>query len=125
MQPQSNFLPVLILMAIAAAVATVLPILNALGGRRRPHAVKDESYECGVGEMDSVHKRHSIRFYLTALTFIVFDVEVAFLYPWAVLMKRVPEHVAKVYLFGSMLLFLGVILLAYAWEWKRGALEWE
>jgi NADH-quinone oxidoreductase subunit A len=117
-----DFVPVLILMGIAAAIAIVLPVLSSLLGRRRSNPVKDATYECGVAELDSARKRTPIRFYMVALTFLVFDIEIAFLYPWAVALKRLDP---KVFVLAQMAIFLGVILVAFAWEWKKGALEWD
>ena len=118
----SDFVPILVLILIAALVAAAIPILSSMLGQRRPDPVKDATYECGVAEMDSVRKRTFIRYYMTSLMFIVFDVEIAFLYPWAVVIKRADP---KLFMFGEMMLFLGVLFLAYAWVWKKGALEWE
>src|SRR5437868_12535336 len=108
----AEFLPIVVLMAIGAVIAVSLPLLTAFLGTRRPDPVKDATYECGVEQIDTVRRRTFIRYYMTALLFIVFDIEIAFLYPWAVLIKRVD---AKLFLFGEMALFIGVLLLAYAW----------
>jgi len=109
-------------MFVAAVVAVAIPVLSWFLGRRRPNPVKDATYECGVAELDSVNKRTAIRYYMTALLFIVFDIEIAFLYPWAVALKRFD---AKLFVFGEMMVFLSVLLLAYAWVWKKGGLEWD
>jgi NADH-quinone oxidoreductase subunit A len=118
----SDFAPVLVLMLIAALVAVAIPVLSSLLGPRRPDPVKQATYECGVAEIDSVRRRTFIRYYLTALLFIVFDIEIAFLYPWAVVVRRFD---AKLFVFGEMMLFLGVLLIAYAWVWRKGGLEWD
>ena len=118
----SEFLPVLVLMAIGALVAIAIPVLSYLLGKNRPDPVKQAPYECGVAEIDSLEKRTFIRYYMTSLLFIVFDIEIAFLYPWAVVVKKFDS---RLFVFGEMMLFLGVLLLAYAWVWKKGALEWE
>lgn len=109
-------------MLVAAIIAVAIPVLSWILGRRRPNAAKGAAYECGVAELDSVSKRTTIRYYMTALLFIVFDIEIAFLYPWAVSIKRFD---AKLFLFGEMMVFLAVLLVAYAWVWKKGGLEWD
>jgi NADH-quinone oxidoreductase subunit A len=118
----ADFLPVLVLMALAAVVALAIPILSALLGQRRPDAVKSAAYECGVAEVDLAPRRTHIRYYMTALLFIVFDIEIAFLYPWAVVLRRFD---ARLFVFGEMALFLAVLFLAYVWLWKKGGLEWD
>jgi len=118
----SDYIPVIILIVIGIVLATVIPVISSRLGRRRPNAAKGAPYECGVTELDSMRKRTSIRYYMTALMFIVFDIEIAFLYPWAVTIHRYED---KVFLFVEMMIFLGVLLLAYAWIWRKGALEWD
>ena len=121
----SDFIPVLILMLLAGTIATVIPILSSFLGRQRPDDVKSAPYECGVAEIEPLEKRTSIRYYMTALMFIVFDIEIAFLYPWAVAVKRMDAPGLKIFMFVEMMLFLGVLLLAYAWVWKKGVLDWD
>src|SRR5438132_488736 len=95
----SDFLPVLVLGAIAALVAIIIPILSSLLGNHRPDPVKLATYECGVAEIEAVRKRTHIRYYMTSLLFIVFDVEISFLYPWAVVMRKFDS---RLFVFGEM-----------------------
>ena len=118
----SDFVPVLVLMAIAALIAVAIPLLAAPLGVRRPDPVKDAPYECGVSEIEGLEKRTSIRYYMTSLLFIIFDIEIAFLYPWAVVMRKFDS---RLFVFTEMVVFLGVLFLSYLWVWKRGALEWD
>ena len=117
-----DFVPVLVLMIVAGVIAVAIPVLSSLLGRNRPNATKGEPFECGVAELDSMKKRTSIRYYMVALLFIIFDIEIAFLYPWAVVLRRFDS---RVFVFTEMVVFLGVLGLAYAWVWKKGALEWD
>jgi NADH-quinone oxidoreductase subunit A len=116
----SAFLPILLMLLFAAAVAVALLVLNALLGRRAPSARKLGPYESGMPLLDDSHKRISVKFFIVAMVFILFDVEIAFLYPWAVVFRQ-----GGWALFGEMLFFLVVLFLGYAYLWKKGAFDWE
>jgi NADH-quinone oxidoreductase subunit A len=116
----AQYAPVLITFVLAAIV--VLVLLNAgrlLGPRNRTKA-KLESFECGNQPSGSAWGRFSVKFYLTAILFIVFDVEVVFMYPWAVVFRRLGWPG-----FAAMAIFLGVAVLGLVYEWRKGALEWD
>jgi len=109
------FYAVLVLATGAGALT-----LSALIGPRRHHKIKDETYECGVPILDTSRGRHSIRFYLVALFFILFDIETVFLIPWAMVYRSL--GVAGLV---EMIIFVGVLAAGLGYVWKRGALEWE
>jgi NADH-quinone oxidoreductase subunit A len=114
-----SFLPVLILLGLAFAMAAVILLLNALLGPKLRTARKLETYESGVPLLDSSHKRLSIKFFVIAMIFILFDVEIAFLYPWALVFRA-----GGFPLFAEMLVFLAVLAVGYAYIWKKGAFDW-
>jgi NADH-quinone oxidoreductase subunit A len=116
--PQS-YVPILILMGFAAIVAASLILLSALLGPRLRTRRKLDTYESGVPLIDSSRKRLSIQFFVIAMVFILFDVEIAFLYPWALVFREGGPA-----LFLEMLLFLGVLAVGYAYIWKKGAFDW-
>jgi NADH:ubiquinone oxidoreductase subunit 3 (subunit A) len=116
--PQS-YVPILILMGFAAVVAASLILLSALLGPRLRTRRKLDTYESGVPLIDSSRKRLSIQFFVIAMVFILFDVEIAFLYPWALVFREGGPA-----LFLEMLLFLGVLGVGYAYIWKKGAFDW-
>jgi len=120
----ANYLPVLIFLAIAAALAGVLlglgKILGRLGVRHRGDAEKLSAYECGFEPFEDSRVKFDVRYYLVAILFIIFDLEIAFLFPWAVWVGRV--GVAGL---GAMGVFLLILVIGFAYEWKKGALEWD
>jgi len=116
--PQS-FVPILILLVLAAGMAGTILIANALLGPKLRTRRKLEIYESGVPLVDSGHKRMSIQFFVIAMIFILFDVEIAFVYPWAVVFRS-----AGWPLFVEMLVFLAVLAVGYAYIWKKGAFDW-
>jgi NADH:ubiquinone oxidoreductase subunit 3 (subunit A) len=120
-----QFLPVLITLAAAGAFAVVLIGSAALFGQRtrQPSVAKRESYEAGMPILDSAYKRISVRFYLVALVFVVLDVEVAFLYPWALNYRDLVAGGSLV-VFWEMVAFLALLALAYAYLWRRGIFDW-
>ncbi len=115
-----TYLPILVLIAIAVAFATGSVVFSRLIGQKKPTAVKLAPYECGMPLVGTARERVSIKFYLVAVTFIVFDIEVAFLYPWAVVFKQLGLYGAL-----AMGFFLFVLIIGFVYEWKKGALEWE
>jgi len=118
LMPQS-FLPILILLGLAAGMAGMILALNALLGPKLRTARKLETYESGIPVIDASHKRVSIKFFVIAMVFILFDVEIAFVYPWALVFRSVGWP-----LFVEMLLFLAVLAVGYAYIWKKGAFDW-
>ena len=120
-----QFLPVLLTLVIAVVFATVLLGLAALLGTRSRHegVAKRQAYETGVPLIDKAHKRISVKFYLVALVFVVLDVEVAFLYPWAVTFREFLAENATV-VFWDMLAFVALLAFAYAYVWGKGVFDW-
>ncbi len=118
----SQYLPVAFTFAIAAAVVAVMVTLNRVLGphpRNEPPA-KDEAFECGNPATGSAWARWSVKFYLVAILFIVFDVEVVFMYPWAVTFREL-----GLFGFAEMLVFIGVLALGFVFAWRKGAFEWS
>jgi NADH-quinone oxidoreductase subunit A len=115
-----EYLPILIFLAIAVGLATVIVIASLVIGRQRPDSEKLSAYECGFEAFDDARRKFDVRFYLVAILFIIFDLEVAFLFPWAITLGEI-----GVFGFWSMVLFLAVLTVGFVYEWKKGALEWE
>ena len=119
-----EYLPILILMAIAIGLGLVLILAAAILAVRNPDPEKVSAYECGFNAFDDARMKFDVRFYLVSILFIIFDLEVAFLFPWAVTLMKLPTDVAQ-FAFWSMMTFLGVLTVGFIYEWKKGALEWE
>ncbi len=115
-----NYLPILIFLGIAVGLAGVILLASFIVARQSPDGEKLSPYECGFAPFDDARGRFDVRFYLVAILFIIFDLEVAFLFPWAVSLGNV-----GVFGFWSMMIFLGVLTIGFVYEWKKGALEWE
>lgn len=115
-----EYLPILIFFFIAIVLSCVFIVLPMLIIKQKPDAEKLSAYECGFEAFDSARKPFDVRFYLVAILFIIFDLEVAFLFPWAVSLGKI-----GLYGFSSMMIFLGVLTVGFIYEWKKGALEWE
>ncbi|MCZ6671120.1 MAG: NADH-quinone oxidoreductase subunit A [Acidobacteria bacterium] len=115
-----EYLPVFLHLLAAAAIAAGILIASHFLGRRRNSRVDLSPYECGMPLLDTARKRVTVQFFLIAMIFILFDIEVAFLYPWAVLFRRLG-------LFGflEMGIFLMILILGYIYLWRRGALDWD
>ena len=114
------YLPVLITLGLAGAVVAAMVGLGHLLGPRRPTSTKGESFECGNPSSGSARGRFPVKFYMTAILFIVFDVEVVFLYPWAVLFRQLGW-----FGFAEMMVFVAVLGIALLYVWRKGALEWD
>jgi NADH-quinone oxidoreductase subunit A len=116
----ANYFPILVFIAIAAAIGAALVGGSMLAAPSKPYAEKLSAYECGFEPFDDARRRFDVRYYLVAILFIIFDLEVAFLFPWAV-------SLARIGLFGflSMVAFLIVLTAGFVYEWRKGALEWE
>jgi NADH-quinone oxidoreductase subunit A len=115
-----EYLAVLIFIAINVVSALFFVAVSYFLGQRKPTAVKQATYECGMTTIGSSFRRIPIKFYIIAMLFLLFDIELVFLYPWAVVFKEF-----KVFAFVSMVVFIGILLIAYIYIWKKGALEWE
>jgi NADH-quinone oxidoreductase subunit A len=119
-QIASDYLPILIFLAMAIGLGLILILAAVVLAVRNPDPEKVSAYECGFNAFDDARMKFDVRFYLVAILFIIFDLEVAFLFPWAVAFKDV-----GLVGFWSMIVFLGVLTAGFAYEWKKGALEWE
>jgi NADH-quinone oxidoreductase subunit A len=115
-----EYLPILIFLAIAIGLATLMVVASMLVARQKPDPEKLSAYECGFNAFEDSRGRFDVRFYLVAILFIIFDLEVAFLFPWAVSLGNV-----GVFGFWSMMFFLFILTVGFIYEWKKGALEWE
>ncbi|MBA2078716.1 NADH-quinone oxidoreductase subunit A [Rhodanobacter sp. PCA2] len=116
----AEYWPVLLFIAVAAGLGLVLLAIGMLAGPRRPEAEKLAPYECGFEAFEDARARFDVRYYLLAILFIIFDLEIAFLFPWAVVFKQI-GLVALI----EMALFLLLLVIGFAYVWKKGALEWE
>jgi len=115
-----NYLPILIFLLIAIAVGVGPMLVGFILGPQRPDSEKNSPYECGFEAFEDARMKFDVRFYLVAILFIIFDLEIAFLFPWAVVLDTIGG-------FGllAMALFLGILVIGFVYEWKKGALEWE
>jgi len=116
----TEYLPVLIFLAIAIGLGLVLMLSAVVLALRKPDPEKLSAYECGFNAFDDARMKFDVRFYLVSILFIIFDLEIAFLFPWAVAFQDVSDVG-----FWSMMVFLAVLTVGFAYEWKKGALEWE
>ena len=115
-----NYLPILILLVISTVLAAVVIFISTFLGPHRPTLRKLQPYESGMTPLGPAQRRMPVKFYLVAVMFILFDVEIIFLYPWAVTFRQLG-------LFGfiEMVIFVAILLVGYVYAWKKGALEWE
>ena len=119
-----EYLPVLVFAGVAAFIGVLFIVLPLLLAPKSPDSEKLSAYECGFNAFDDARMKFDIRFYLVSILFIIFDLEVAFLFPWAVSMFDL-SHGSMIFAFWSMMVFLGVLTIGFIYEWKKGALEWE
>jgi len=115
-----EYLPILLFIGIAGVITTALLVLPFIIAPSKPDPEKLSAYECGFNAFDDARMKFDVRFYLVAILFIIFDLEVAFLFPWAITLRA-----NGVFAFWSMMAFLGVLTVGFIYEWKKGALEWE
>ena len=115
-----EYLPILIFLGLAIVLGLVFLVSAAIVAVSNPDPEKISAYECGFNAFDDARMKFDVRFYLVSILFIIFDLEVAFLFPWAVAF----QHVGA-FGFWSMMVFLAVLTIGFAYEWKKGALEWE
>ncbi len=123
--PMSNpllvqYLPILVFLAIATVVAGAMIAASLVVGKQKPDAEKLSAYECGFEAFEDARMKFDVRYYLVAILFILFDLEIAFLFPWAVALGDI-----GMFGFWSMMVFLGILTIGFIYEWKKGALEWE
>ena len=115
-----QYLPILVFLLLGLVMGLVLLGAGALFGAHKPDSEKNAPYECGFAPFESSHIPFDVRFYLVALLFIIFDLETAFFFPWALVLRQI-GWVG----FSAMMLFLGLLVIGFIYEWKSGALEWE
>ncbi len=121
----TEFLPLGILFILAIALAFLVLSLGHLFGPRRPSKRKGEAYESGMRPIGPGTRRFSVRFYLVAVLFIIFDIEVVFFLPWAVVLRSYTQKGWGVYALAVMSVFVIVLLVGFAYEWLKGGMEWE
>ena len=119
-----QYLPIVIFLGIAVVLGVGFIVAAAVLAPKAPDPEKLSAYECGFNAFDDARMKFDVRFYLVSILFIIFDLEVAFLFPWAVSLMKLP-HDVSVFAFWSMMSFLGVLTVGFIYEWKKGALEWE
>ena len=115
-----EYLPILIFIGIAVGLSSILIMASYLVARQNPDSEKLSAYECGFEAFDDARGQFDVRFYLVAILFIIFDLEVAFLFPWAITLGEI-----GFFGFWSMVLFLAILTVGFIYEWRKGALEWE
>jgi NADH-quinone oxidoreductase subunit A len=116
----AEYFPVLMFLGVAIGLGLVLLSVGFILGPKNPNEEKNSAYECGFEAFDDGHMKFDVRFYLVAILFIIFDLEIAFMFPWAVILDQLGG-------FGlvTMFLFLFILVIGFIYEWKKGALEWE
>ncbi len=116
----NHYLPVLIFIVVALVVGVVPLLMGASLGPHKPDSEKLSPYECGFEAFEDARVKFDVRYYLVAILFILFDLEIAFLFPWAVVFDQIGMMG-----FGAMMIFLAILVVGFIYEWKKGALEWE
>ena len=119
-----QYLPIVIFIGIAAIIGGLFMVAAFLMAPSNPDSEKLSAYECGFNAFDDARMKFDVRFYLVSILFIIFDLEVAFLFPWAVSIFDLSKG-GMIFAFWSMMVFLGVLTVGFIYEWKKGALEWE
>ena len=115
-----EYLPILVFLAVAIGLGLVLMLSAVVIAVRNPDPEKVSAYECGFNAFDDARMKFDVRFYLVSILFIIFDLEIAFLFPWATAFPTLSDTA-----FWSMMVFLGVLTIGFAYEWKKGAMTWE
>jgi NADH-quinone oxidoreductase subunit A len=115
-----NYFPILLFILVGLAVGVAPIALGSLLAPHRPDSEKNSPYECGFEAFEDARMKFDVRYYLVAILFILFDLEIAFLFPWAVALREI-----GLFGFMAMLVFLGVLIVGFIYEWMKGALEWE
>jgi len=120
-----EYIPILMIFAVALGFGVLNMVVSHLLGRRLDIRAKLLPYECGMDPVGSAHQRFSVKFYLVAMLFILFDIEAIFLVPWAVVFKSLARQVSRTFVFLEMMVFIGVLLIGYVYAWKKGLFEWN
>lgn len=116
----TQYYPILVFLIVAAVLAMAVLAIGFVLGPRHPDAEKLSPYECGFEAFEDARMKFDVRYYLIAILFIIFDLEIAFLFPWAVVLREIGG-----FGFLAMVIFLAILVVGFAYEWKKGALEWE
>jgi NADH-quinone oxidoreductase subunit A len=119
-----EYIPILIVFIFVAGFAVTNIVLSHLVGKRKDTRAKLMPYECGMDPVGSAHQRFSVKFYLIAMLFILFDIEAVFLLPWAVVFRHLVQVVSRKFVFFEMMIFVAVLLVGYIYVWKKGLFEW-
>jgi NADH-quinone oxidoreductase subunit A len=115
-----NYIPVLMFIVIGLGLGTIMIVAGAILGPHRPDSEKQSPYECGFEAFEDSRMKFDVRYYLVAILFIIFDLEIAFLFPWAVVLDEI-----GMFGFLAMMVFLAILVVGFIYEWRKGALEWE
>jgi NADH-quinone oxidoreductase subunit A len=115
-----EYLPILLFLIVATGIGVALLVIGWALGPKRPNAEKLSPYECGFEAFEDARSQFDVRYYLVAILFIIFDLEIAFLFPWAVVFRDIGAPAI-----AAMAVFLGILVIGFIYEWKKGALEWE
>jgi NADH-quinone oxidoreductase subunit A len=116
----ANYLPIVVFLGVASGLACVIVLASLIVAKQLPDAEKNSAYECGFEAFSDARSKFDVRFYLVSILFIIFDLEIAFLFPWAISLGEI-----GVYGFWSMVTFLAVLTIGFIYEWRKGALDWE
>jgi len=116
----AEYLPIVVFLGLAIGLAVVMVLASFIVAKQKPDAEKNSAYECGFEPFEDARSRFDVRFYLVSILFIIFDLEVAFLFPWSITLGSTGH-----YAFWSMMVFLGVLTIGFIYEWRKGALDWE
>ena len=115
-----NYFPILLFIMVGLAIGVLPQVMGFLLAPHRPDDKKNSPYECGFEAFEDARMKFDVRYYLVAILFILFDLEIAFLFPWAVVLPEI-----GLFGFFAMMIFLGILVVGFIYEWKKGALEWE
>lgn len=116
----TNYFPIIIFLGIAVAISLLFAVIPLLIVKLKPDAEKLSAYECGFESFGDARRKFDVQFYLVSILFIIFDLEIAFLFPWAIVLKQI-----GIFGFWSMMAFLGVLTVGFIYEWRKGALNWQ
>jgi len=119
-----EYIPILLVFIFVAGFAVTNIVLSHVVGKRKDTRAKLMPYECGMDPVGSAHQRFSVKFYLIAMLFILFDIEAVFLLPWAVVFRNMINAISRSFVFFEMMIFIAVLLVGYIYVWKKGLFEW-
>lgn len=126
--PTINYIPILLVFVVALGFAVAIITISRIAGRNRPTKVKLDPYECGVEPIGNARERQSVKFYLVAMAFLLFDIEIIFLIPWAVIFKTAIQDEVfgslKWVLYGEMMVFMAILFAGLVYVWRKGILDW-